>query len=154
MQVDFHRTKIRLQTPRKTKNVSKGTHKEITQKRWKKSQESVDPQGEEASTWDTRCPALAVRCECHIVRGRPHQITFLYTRDSYWNKDLTLLIPKQRLHQDECSAKWQSGVEMEQGKSEEINLYFLYFLSIRKNHTGFISAFSCPRTAVYFQCQK
>lgn len=85
MQVDFHRTSIRLQTPR---NKQKRLPEELTKKQSRKERTeeivrtSRSMGGKRQSTWDTGGPVPAVRCECHTIRVWPHQITFLYMRDS------------------------------------------------------------------------
>lgn len=84
MQVDFHRTRIRLQTPRnKQKGFQRNSQRNKAEKRMEEiMRTSRSMGGKRQSTWDTGGPIPAVRWECHTIRVWPHQITFLYMRFS------------------------------------------------------------------------
>lgn len=155
MQVDFHRTRIRLQTPRNKQKFSREIHKETKQKREDgRDHENQQIHGrEEASAWDAGCPIPAVRCKCHTIRGWPHQITFLYTREIPGKRDLTLFTSEQRWGQDGSSDKWQSGLEMEGGWGNK-SLFISHISYPSENPLGFISALSWPGTPVPFQHPK
>lgn len=117
------------QTPN-TKKQTKRLPEELTKKQSRKERTeeimrtSRSMGGKRQSTWDTRGPVPAVRCECHTIRVWPHQITFLHMRFSKWNRALTLFTPEQRWGQDGSSA----GLEMGCRWGNNLSLFHIFLI--------------------------
>lgn len=100
---------------------------------------------------DTSCPTLAVSAiQSEAVPTKSHSYIWEIPTETeispcwYPNKDS---IRMSVVLNNKAEWRWnREGVR-------KLTL-FLVFLIHQKNHPDFISAFSCPRTAGYFQCQK
>lgn len=125
------------------KKVSRRIHKETKQKREdRRDHENQQIHGrEEASTWDRGCPTPAARCKCHTIRGWPHQITFLYTKEI---PSKTELSPCLHLNRDgvrmEVVLDGKVGWRWEVGRGISFLTYFLSFTKPFRFYVNFLLA--------------
>lgn len=78
--------------------------------------------GKRQSTWDTRGPVPAVRCECHTISLAPPNHILIH---EILQVKQTLFTPEQKWDQDGSSAGWQSGLEMGSRWGNNLSLFHI-----------------------------